>query len=149
MVTPGSKTQEQLRHEIEALQLPNLHGKTVLDIGAWDGFFSFAAEQRGAKVVSLDHYVWSVDIPAWNAYWQKCQQEGKPAKPHNLVPEVWHPDTLPGKRGYDTAHKALESKAEWVVGNFDEMDLDKLGMFDVVLYLGVLYHLVKTDSNAC
>lgn len=30
-------------------------GKSVLDIGCWDGYFSFMAEQRGAKrVVSLD-----------------------------------------------------------------------------------------------
>ena len=28
---------------------PNLSGKTVLDIGAWDGFFSFEAERRGAS----------------------------------------------------------------------------------------------------
>ena len=30
-------------------------GKSVLDIGCWDGYFSFMAEQRGARrVVSLD-----------------------------------------------------------------------------------------------
>jgi len=33
----------------------HLMGKTVLDIGCWDGYFSFMAEQRGARrVVSLD-----------------------------------------------------------------------------------------------
>ncbi len=32
----------------------NLKGKTVLDIGAWDGFFSFEFERRGAKVLSID-----------------------------------------------------------------------------------------------
>ena len=32
-----------------------LEGKTVLDIGAWDGYFSFLAEQMGAKeVTALD-----------------------------------------------------------------------------------------------
>lgn len=29
----------------------DLTGKTVLDIGAWDGFFSFEAEKRGAREV--------------------------------------------------------------------------------------------------
>lgn len=32
----------------------NLTGKTVLDIGSWDGFFSFEAERRGAKVDAMD-----------------------------------------------------------------------------------------------
>src|SRR5450756_120040 len=30
---------------------PDLTGKTVLDIGAWDGYFSFEAEKRSADVV--------------------------------------------------------------------------------------------------
>src|ERR1700722_16670706 len=29
----------------------DLNGKTVLDIGAWDGYFSFEAEKRGAQLV--------------------------------------------------------------------------------------------------
>lgn len=32
----------------------DLAGKTVLDIGAWDGLFSFEAERRGARVTALD-----------------------------------------------------------------------------------------------
>ena len=33
---------------------PDLTGKRVLDIGPWDGWFSFEAERRGAAVVSVD-----------------------------------------------------------------------------------------------
>ena len=37
----------------------DLHGRTVLDIGAYDGFFSFEAERRGAsRVVAADRYCW-------------------------------------------------------------------------------------------
>src|SRR5437588_11832339 len=32
----------------------DLTGKRVLDIGPWDGWFSFEAERRGAQVVSVD-----------------------------------------------------------------------------------------------
>ena len=32
----------------------DLSGKTVLDIGAWDGLFSFEAERRGAQVTAVD-----------------------------------------------------------------------------------------------
>src|SRR6202007_292830 len=33
---------------------PDLRGKRVLDIGAWDGWFSFEMERRGAEVVAID-----------------------------------------------------------------------------------------------
>ena len=37
-----------------------LAGKSVLDIGCWDGYFSLEALWRGAgRVVSTDHYVWN------------------------------------------------------------------------------------------
>src|SRR6267378_5493587 len=32
----------------------DLTGKRVLDIGAWDGWFSFEMERRGAEVVAID-----------------------------------------------------------------------------------------------
>ncbi|MGH9370270.1 MAG: class I SAM-dependent methyltransferase, partial [Vicinamibacterales bacterium] len=38
---------------------PSFDGLTVLDVGAWDGFFSFECERRGAsRVVASDHYSW-------------------------------------------------------------------------------------------
>ena len=138
VVTKGCKTQETLQHELESLRLPDLSGKTVLDIGAWDGFFSFEAEKRGAKrVVAFDHHIWSVDLAKRaQQYWR----EGKVAPPVQETPN-WQPDKLPGKTGYDTAHKALGSRVETVVGDFMIMDLQPLGTFDVVFFLGVLYHM--------
>ncbi|EQD47546.1 Methyltransferase type 11, partial [mine drainage metagenome] len=58
-ITPGGKSQQVLHNEWRAMEVPDLSGKSVLDIGAWDGFFSFEAERHGAEsVVALDHYVW-------------------------------------------------------------------------------------------
>jgi tRNA (mo5U34)-methyltransferase len=34
----------------------DLSGKTVLDVGAWDGLFSFEAERRGGTVTAIDIY---------------------------------------------------------------------------------------------
>src|ERR1051325_67852 len=34
----------------------NLTGKRVLDIGAWDGWFSFEMERRGADVLAIDRF---------------------------------------------------------------------------------------------
>jgi tRNA (mo5U34)-methyltransferase len=97
------------------IDLPaSLTGRTVLDIGAWDGFFSFEAERRGAsRVVATDYYSWRG--LGWG--------------------------TENGKAGFELARAALRSKIEDV--EIDVMDLspERVGTFDVVLFLGVLYHL--------
>jgi tRNA (mo5U34)-methyltransferase len=93
------------------LQLPSLAGATVLDVGAWDGFFSFEAERRGAsRVVSSDYF-------------------------------SWHGRGWGTKAGFELARGALGSKVEDI--DIDVMDLspERVGMFDVVFFLGVLYHL--------
>jgi tRNA (mo5U34)-methyltransferase len=44
----------------------DLTGKSVLDIGAWDGYFSFTAERRGAKVTAIDTTAWqNKDFGSW------------------------------------------------------------------------------------
>ena len=58
VVTPGVNNSPVA---LERLQLPaSLSGKTVLDIGAWDGFYSFEAARRGAsRVLATDSFVWN------------------------------------------------------------------------------------------
>ena len=142
VVTPGTKPVATMEAEIAQLDLGDLTGKTVLDIGAWDGAFSFECERRGAaRVVALDHFIWSVDLDAQQDYLAACAADGTAPRPWDEVPSVWKPDELPGKRGFDAAHEALGSKVEAVVADFSHMDLSTLGTFDLVLYLGVLYHL--------
>src|ERR1700758_1085692 len=44
-----------LKNRIAQFPIPeDLRGKRVLDIGAWDGWFSFEMERRGASVVAVD-----------------------------------------------------------------------------------------------
>src|SRR5437588_11652940 len=94
VVTPGHKSPTMLDDEWQSLNLPDLCGKSVLDIGAWDGFFSFAAERAGAaRVVALDHYVWSLDLVAAQ------MRENDAAPTFEPAADVWHPDPLPRKRG--------------------------------------------------
>ena len=142
VVTRGHKTPDIVRAELAGFHLPDLRGKSVLDIGAWDGLYSFEAERLGAaRVVALDHYAWSLDLEKTSAYWAEFIGAGRPLPEWHTMPDVWHPDTLPGKKGFDTAHRALNSKVEAVVADFQTVDLDALGTFDVVFYLGVLYHM--------
>lgn len=71
----GALTQigDRLQRKLEALApvMPDVHGKTVLDIGCDFGFWSFWASQSGAKVIGLDRSrivrdVGWVDIPRLN-----------------------------------------------------------------------------------
>jgi tRNA (mo5U34)-methyltransferase len=140
VVTPGGKTADLLADEFAALELPPLAGRTVLDIGAWDGFFSFEAERRGAeRVVALDWFVWAIRWAEVAAYIGRCKTHGVPPRPLMDVAELWSPD-LPGKRGFDLACESLGSRVEAVAEDFMSADVDDLGQFDVVLFLGVIYH---------
>lgn len=101
----------------------DLTNKTVLDIGAWDGFYSFSAEKRGAKrVLATDSFIW--------------EQRELYGLDHNF----WH-DFGAGKKGFELARKIYHSQVEDY--NIDVLDLnpDEIGTFDVVFFLGVLYHM--------
>src|SRR5437868_3056157 len=51
----GLNTTEALQRRYGRFPVPaDLSGKRVLDIGAWDGWFSFEAERRGAEVIAID-----------------------------------------------------------------------------------------------
>jgi tRNA (mo5U34)-methyltransferase len=148
-VTPGQKPPEILDAEWQQMDLPPLAGKTVLDIGAWDGYFSYRAEREGAaRVVALDHYAWSLDIRMWNMthderlqmYLDNGFDPTIPVPAHD-IPGIWQPDALPGKRGFDVAHELIGSRVDQCVADFMKTDLERLGAFDVVFYLGVLYHM--------
>lgn len=108
VVTPGS---DDTPTKLAQIHLPDdLSGRSVLDIGAWDGFFSFECERRGAsRVVALDGGVWK-------------------------VPDI-------GQRGFRYAHRALGSKVEDIGMEVLELGPERPGTFDLVLFLGVLYHL--------
>ncbi|MCW3028369.1 MAG: hypothetical protein JWN81_1580 [Solirubrobacterales bacterium] len=105
IVTPGRDRSE---HKLRSLRLPSLAGKSVLDIGAWDGFFSFAAERLGAsRVVALDSVIW-----------QKVS-----------------------KAPFELARGVLGSEVEDIELDVLDISPHSVGQFDVVLFLGVLYHM--------
>jgi tRNA (mo5U34)-methyltransferase len=109
-VTPGADNSPQ---RLTRMRFPaSLEGKTVLDVGAWDGFYSFESERRGAaRVLATDSFAW--DGRNWS-----------------------------DKRGFELAHRILGSKVESKL--VDPLDLSPEtvgGTFDVVLMLGVLYHM--------
>lgn len=142
VVTPGRKPLLFIREEIEQMNLPDLRGKSVLDIGAWDGAFSFEAERRGAsRVLALDHYAWSTDTSKHRQYADECEAKGIALSPFHLRPELWQPGKLLGKKGFDTAHSILHSFVECMVADFITVDPMQIGQFDITFFLGILYHI--------
>jgi tRNA (mo5U34)-methyltransferase len=114
VVTPGEDASPEKLRRIHLP--PDLSGKTVLDVGAWDGFYSFEAERRGAeRVVAIDPNAWRAPVGAGNPW--------------------------SGRQGFDLARRALGSKVEDVDIGLEELAPERIGTFDVVLFLGVLYHL--------
>lgn len=97
-------------HKLRSLGLPDLTGKSVLDIGAYDGYFSFQAERLGAaKVTACDDYVWT------------------------------HA-TDPSKQNFEFLRSALNSRVTDVTLPVENMSPSTVEPHDVVLFLGVLYH---------
>ena len=114
-VTPGQKTIEILKLEEEAIFAPlTLSGCSVLDVGAWDGYFSFAAERRGAATVTASDYFCWVG-PGWGSM-----------DPFNLAKEILNSKVKPWVVTADAVPDAFE-------------DLDS--GFDWILLLGVIYHV--------
>jgi hypothetical protein len=104
----------------EAYRIPeDLTGKRVLDVGAWDGYWTFEALRRGAReVVAIDDFSDQLgqladdDRRAWGTF-DFCR------------------DAL--GYGRDVCHR-LEMSVY-------EATEDRLGRFDVVFFFGTLYHL--------
>ncbi len=97
----------------------DLHGKRVLDVGAWDGYWTFEALRRGAaQVVAIDDFSDFIDQanPASRSAWDTfdlCQQV----------------------LGYSDR---VCQRQEMSVYDVSEA---KLGRFDVVFCFGTIYHL--------
>ncbi len=99
----GGNKLEVMEQRLAAFGLPErLDGKKVLDIGPWDGFFTFEMERRGADVTAIDY----VDLDTFRAL-----------------------------------QKTFLSSARYLRMDVNELSAARMGTFDIVLCLGVLYHL--------
>ena len=114
-VTPGTKSLELMDQEFRDTFSPlDLTGQSVLDVGAWNGGFSIEAKRRGAsRVVAMDHYTWN--NPGFR-----------------------------GRAAFDLATRLcnLPIEAQDIDLDAPQLSLGHLGSFDIVLFLGVFYHLI-------
>jgi tRNA (mo5U34)-methyltransferase len=125
IVTPGYYDHRPL---VPYYGIPDdLRGKRVLDVGSWDGFWSFEFERRGASVVAVDLDVLTkVDFP--------------PAI-RNAVLDAKLEQRFGG--GFELARRALGSKVERIVRNVYDLDPADVGTFDLVHFSDVSQHLQR------
>lgn len=111
VVTSGAKPLSICSCEANAIfNRIDLIGRSVLDVGAWNGFFSFEAKRRGAAyVLATDSFCWS------------------------------HPK-FRGRETFDFARSVLGIDVDAREIDVAELSPDTVGKFDIVLYLGVFYH---------
>lgn len=103
----------------EAYRLPlKLDGLRVLDVGAWDGYWTFEALKRGAReVVAIDDFSDNVGL--------NVAREDK-----------WTTfDLCRAAFGYDAARCSRREMSVY------DVSPEHLSTFDVVLFFGTLYHL--------
>jgi tRNA (mo5U34)-methyltransferase len=114
VITSGVKTLALMQLEYRNIfSKIDLVGRTVLDIGAWNGGFAVEAWRRGAaSVTGLDHYTWN------DAHFR-------------------------GKETFNLISDITGSNLKLIDRDLDDprLDLSDLGQYDVVLFLGVFYHL--------
>lgn len=112
----------------------DLTGKSVLDLGSWDGYHSFMAIKRGAEiVVAIDNGVGEEIMFG-------------PDK-NKLSPGCSFPNPKERKLAIKRLYKKYRILNDKLGANInfipmDIMDIDKILMkFDIILCLGVFYHV--------
>ena len=111
VVTPGQTSPRE--HELRATAIPtDLAGKTVLDVGCWDGYYSLLCEGRGALVTPIDNFQYREFVRS--RYGVELQ----------------------GGEGFRVAARWLDSPLRPRKRDFTQVT----ETFDVVLFFGVLYH---------
>jgi tRNA (mo5U34)-methyltransferase len=115
LVTPGWAPINPSQYKIPM----DLTGRRVLDIGAWDGYWTFEALKRGAReVVAIDDFSdYLGDLP---------------------------PEARQKWATFDLCREALgysEAICKRIELSIYDISKEELGLFDTVFFFGTIYHL--------
>jgi tRNA (mo5U34)-methyltransferase len=124
IVTPGVF---DLRPLVGRFGIPDrLDGKTVLDVGPGNGFFSFLFEERGAAVTT-------VELPSWTAHDASPVLQAFYASEPSAALDIH--DAL------GLAARARQSRVQRRFVNIYDFDAAVHGRYDIVFCASVLLHL--------
>ncbi len=111
VLTPGNTSIAILESQASEYFRDGIQGKSLIDIGCWDGYNSFEAHRRGARdVLATDHFAWS----------DQCWGD---------------------RAAFDIAHSLLAPQVRVEEIDIPDLSVDRVGRFDIVLFAGVFYHL--------
>jgi tRNA (mo5U34)-methyltransferase len=111
LISPGVASIEVLAAQADVYFRDGMAGKTMIDIGCWDGFNSVEASKRGAtRVLATDQFAWS----------DKC----------------WG-----SRQCFELAREHIAPNIDAQVADVFDLTPETVGTFDVVLFAGVFYHL--------
>lgn len=132
VVTPGWAPIDAERYCIPK----DLTGKRVLDIGAWDGYWTWEALRRGAReVVAIDDFsdTLGADVPrkGWETF-DLCREAFGFTSPAVAVEDSGAAVGWCNKIG---------QRVQRVEKSVYTLDPTKGGTFDVVFFFGTIYHL--------
>ena len=115
IVTPGWAPINPAAYKIP----DNLRNMRILDIGAWDGYWTFEALKRGAtEVIAIDDF---------SDYMGKLEQRDR---------KTWE--------SFDLCRSALgysEDRCKRIEMSVYNIAEENLGVFDTVFFFGTVYHL--------
>jgi tRNA (mo5U34)-methyltransferase len=127
IVTPGVF---DLRPIVGHLGIPDrLDGKTVLDVGPGNGFFTFLFEERGAESVT------TVELPSWGAH------DASPVLKAFYESEAGAAAALDIHDALGLAARVKQSRVTRIFVNIYDFDPAVHGTYDVVFCSSVLLHL--------
>jgi|SRR5579864_2049044 len=107
---------------------PSLEGKTALDVGTGDGFWSFEMEQRGAQRVV------AIDVACFG------DLDLLPTRRARISKEFLENQAWPLR--FATAHRLRQSRVEYRICNVYNLSPEAVGeLFDVVYCGDLLMHL--------
>ena len=120
--TKNSRTSSKYQMWVSQIIPVDLTGKSILDVGCSDGFYSFLCEHRNAnRVLAIDYEGFDLQ--------KKMPESEKKINANN----------------FELYKKFLDSKVEY--RNLDVNDIDMIKeTFDFVLFFGIYYHLENLIS---
>ena len=120
--TKSTRTSSQYQTWVSQIIPDDLTGKSILDLGCSDGFYSFLCEQRNANRIL------AIDYEGFDKH-KIMSESGKKVNANN----------------FELYKKLLDSKVEYRKLDVYNIDLIK-ETFDFVLFFGLYYHLENLIS---